>query len=521
MLQIKYKKLEELKPYFNNPRNNENAVHLVAKSIQDYGFRNPIIIDANNIIVAGHTRYEASKVLGLEEVPTLDCEGLTDEQIQAFRIIDNKTQEFAEWDIEKLNIELESLALKDVDLSAFDLTVNLDDLELENEQEVQEDEFTETTEENARNIKAGDVYILGTHRLMCGDATRCEDVAKLMAGESADMVFTDPPYGMKKEKDGVKNDNLNYDDLLEFNKKWIPISFENLKENGSWYCWGIDEPLMDIYSHILKPMKKNNQITYRNLITWDKGHGQGQLSDEFRCYAPADEKCLFVMLGVQDFNINADHYFEGWEPIRKYLAEQRQICGWDIPTMKTIAGHSDKSRDHWTNKSQWSLLTEDTYNRFQSWAREHNVEAFKRSYNDILREYNTIKIDYDKEKKEYYNSRAYFNNTHDNMNSVWHFERAGKDERETTGGHATPKPLKLCERAIKSSSREDELVLDIFGGSGSTLIACEQLNRRCNMLELSEHYCNVIIDRWENLTGLKARKEENNESNANKEIDIS
>ena len=116
----------------------------------------------------------------------------------------------------------------------------------------------------------------------------------------------------------------------------------------------------------------------------------------------------------------------------------------------------------------------------------YNGEAFKKEYEEIKKEYEEI-------KKEYYSTRAYFNNTHDNMNNVWHFDRTSASERELTGGHATPKPIALCSRAIKSSSRENESVLDVFGGSGSTLIACEQTNRNCYMMELDEHYANVII----------------------------
>jgi DNA modification methylase len=308
-----------------------------------------------------------------------------------------------------------------------------------------------------------------------------------MDGVKADMVFTDPPYGMKKENEGVLNDNLNFDDLLDFNRQWIPLTFGALKDNGSWYCWGIDEPLMDIYSNILKPMAKENKITFRNLITWDKGNGQGQLSSGFMMYPIADEKCLFVVCGIQCLTLNADQYWEEYEPIRKYLYDERMKCGWDVPTMKTIAGHSDKSRDHWTSKSQFNLPTKEVYEKFQKWAKDHNVKAFEKEYEQL--------------RKEYEQLRAYFDNTHDNMNNVWHFDRAGKDEREHTGGHATPKPIALCSRAIKSSSREGEIVLDVFGGSGSTLIACEQLNRKCYMAELDPHYCDVIIQRWENLTG--------------------
>jgi DNA modification methylase len=293
---------------------------------------------------------------------------------------------------------------------------------------------------------------------------------------------------MKKENEGVLNDNLNFDDLLEFNKKWIALSFEHLKDVGSWYCWGIDESLMDIYSNILKPMAKENKITFRNIITWDKGSGQGENSEDYRMYAIADEKCLFVMAGVQGFNTNADHYFEGWEPIRDYLLNSRLAMGWDVPTMKRIVGHSDLFRDHWTSKSQFRMPTREVYDKMKAEAerqrKEKGIEndAFKREYDDI--------------KREYYKTRAYFDNTHDNMNNVWHFKRTSAEERKTTGGHATPKPLELCERAINTSSRKGELVLDFFGGSGSTLIASEKLGRKCRMIELDERYCDVIRRRY-------------------------
>ena len=160
--------------------------------------------------------------------------------------------------------------------------------------------------------------------------------------------------------------------------------------------------------------------------------------------------------------------------------------------MKTIAGHSDKNRDHWTGKSQWNLPTEDVYIKFQNWAKEHNIEAFTKEYEELRAEYEEL--------------RAYFNNTHDNMNNVWHFNKTSGEERESAGGHATPKPIALCTRAIKSSSRENENILDVFGGSGSTLIACEQNNRNCYGMELEPKWVDVIIQRWENFTGEKAIK---------------
>lgn len=284
-------KTSYIKPYENNAKIHDDAqIEMIIKSIKEFGFTNPLLIDENNNLIAGHGRLLAAERMGMSEVPCRVIKGLTYEQRRALILADNKIAEMADWDYDKLEMELNSIA--DIDMADFGF-----DLEIDEHIEVQEDNY-EIDEHIPTEPKAkyGQIYQLGRHRLMCGDSTKEEDVSRLMNGQKADMVFTDPPYGMKKEKYGVTNDNLNFDDLLEFNKKWIPLTFNNLKENGSWYCWGIDEPLMDIYSNILKPMAKENKITFRNLITWDKGNGQGQLSSYFRMYPIADEKCLFVIM---------------------------------------------------------------------------------------------------------------------------------------------------------------------------------------------------------------------------------
>ena len=474
-----------LREYDNNPRNNDGAVDAVAASIREFGFKVPVIVDGDNVIVAGHTRVKAARKLGMSAVPCIIADDLTPEQIRAFRLADNKTAELAGWDFTKLEEELLEIS-NQFDMSAFGFDMS----DFEEEKEIIEDEVPEVDEEAEPIAKLGDIWQLGRHRLMCGDSTDAGTVAILMDGKKADLVFTDPPYGMNKEKDGVLNDNLNYDDLLEFNKQWIPLSFDALKENGSWYCWGIDEPLMDIYAFILKPIINENKITFRNLITWDKGSAQGQLSSNCRMYPTADEKCLFVMCGVQGFNTNTDNYFDGWESVRFYLETEAKKAKIGAKEIKEICGVG--MYGHWFTKSQWQLLTEEHYLKIQDYCKANGIEAFKREYEEV--------------KREYYATRAYFDNTHDNMNNVWHFGRTSGEERELTGGHATPKPIALCSRAIKSSSRGGEIVLDLFGGSGSTIIACEQLGRTCYMMELDPKYCDVIIKRWETLTGGKAQR---------------
>ena len=462
----------------------KNLEKLKARILED-GFNVPFFVwnhDNTFSLLDGHQRMRALTSLKADgyEIPALPVA-----YIEASDIADARkkllaiTSQYGEFDSAELEGWLSEMDEGIADtLRIVDGEMDIVLKELEDPEQTEGDD--ELPEEVEPLTKIGDLWEFGKHRLLCGDSTDIANIDKLMNGKKADMVFTDPPYGMKKENEGVLNDNLNYDDLLEFNRKWIPISFAFTKENGSWYCWGTDEPLMDIYSAIIKPMIKNQKATFRNLITWAKGNGQGQNSENTRSYAIADEKCLFVMCGVQGFNNNADNYFEGWEPIRDYLLDQRLKAGWDIPTMKKIAGHSDLNRDHWTCKSQWNMPTEEVYQSFKQWGIDNNVDVFKREYEDI--------------KREYYSTRAYFNNVHDNFNNVWEFARHKKDGSE--GGHATPKPINLCERAIKSSSEKNNVILDMFGGSGSTLIAAEKLDRACYMTELDPHYCDVIVNRY-------------------------
>lgn len=501
-------KIDELKPYEKNAKiHTQEQIEQIKASIEEFGMCDPIgVWGDDNIIVEGHGRLQALKEMGFDKVDCIRLDHLTDEQRKAYTLAHNKLTMNTGFDFDILQKEIDELEL-DMSEFGFDFELNLEFEEYTEENEEKEniqtveDDYEEEPPEEPR-AKFGDVYQLGNHRLMCGDSTNSESIRKLMDGKKADLVFTEPPYGMKKEKDGVANDNLNYDDLLEFNKKWIPLTFENLKDNGSWYCWGIDEPLMDIYSNILKPLIQNNKITFRNLITWDKGDaGAGGVSfmgkEGLRSYPISDEKCLFVMCGVQGFNNNADHYDETFEPIRSYMEQEAKKVGLNGKILKEICGVGMFS--HWFTKSQFGIIPEKHYKKLQDY---YNGEAFTMQYNSLQK---LFKADEHKTLKEAVMAkRAYFDNTHDKMKSVWEFGRTKGTERAECGGHATPKPIALCARAIKSSSREGESVLDVFGGSGSTLIACEQLNRNAYLMELEPKWVDVIIRRWEKFTGKKA-----------------
>lgn len=205
-------KLKDIKPYGKNPRKNDDAVPYVAESIKQFGFKVPIIIDKNNVIVAGHTRYKAAKKLGFKSVPCIIADDLTDEQIKAFRLADNKVSEKAEWDLDLLDSEIEEIF--DIDMTDFGFELESEELEAE------EDEYQGTVPEDPVTQK-GDMWKLGEHILLCGDSTCITDVEKLMYEEKADMCFTDPPYGYEYQsnlrKKSKKFDVIENDDkILDF-----------------------------------------------------------------------------------------------------------------------------------------------------------------------------------------------------------------------------------------------------------------------------------------------------------------
>jgi DNA modification methylase len=485
-MKIEKWKVSEVKANPNNPRViKDDKFKKLVKSIQDFPEMlelRPIVVNSDGIVLGGNMRLKACKEAGLKEVPVIKAEDLTEDQQKEFIIKDNVG--FGEWDWKDLasNWDAEELTEWGLDLPTDSFV----------EMEAVEDDFEVSEDGIETDIVLGDLIEIGEHRLLCGDSTDSDQVARLMDGEKADMAHNDPPYGMKKENEGVLNDNLNFNDLLDFNRDWIAVQFMHIKENGSWYCWGIDEPLMDIYSNIIKPYVSQNKATFRNLLTWNKGYGQGQTTESYRMFPIADEKCLFVMLGVQGFNDSAENYYEGWDSIRDYFIGEKNKLGWNISKIIEITGKSSAS--HYFAKSQWFFPTRDHYD---SMKKEANGKAFLKEYDEIKKEYDEIKKEYDEIKKEFYSTRAYFNNTHDNMNNVWNFERHKKTGIE--GGHATPKPIPLCERAIKSSCPDGGLVLDFFLGSGSTMVASHQLKRKCYGMELDPKYCQVIIDRMKKL----------------------
>ena len=375
--------INEVIPYPDNPRKNDNAVDAVAESIKQCGYCSPIVIDEDNVILAGHTRLKALKKLKWKEVECVRKTGLTEEQKKKYRILDNKTNELAEWDFDLLEEEIDGLDFDGFDFG-FDFNSGEDDAE------IIEDEPPEVDEENESITQLGDIWQLGEHRLMCGDSTDKATVELLMDGKKADMVFTDPPYGVsytgglqfkngtveKNNREMIKNDDVDiYEDVFRILSQF---------SNGACYVWFADTKAATLYN----AAEKYGEI--HALIIWVKNGGYGALNAN---YKQKHEPCLY------------------WKPKNAKL----NFCG---------------------------ATTETT---------------------------------------------------------VWEVNKDGVNEY-----HPTQKPIALPAKAI--SNHDAETVLDLFGGSGSTLIACEQLNRTCYMMELDPKYCDVIIKRWETFTGKKAVK---------------
>ena len=399
-MQIYDKRLNEIKPYENNPRHNDNAVDAVANSIREFGFKVPIVVDSEGVIVAGHTRYKAAKKLGLQTVPCLVADDLNEKQINAFRLADNKVGELATWDLGTLKVELDNIG--EIDMSEFGF--NLDGIG-EEPQEVQEDDFDEEPPEEPTS-KLGDIYQLGEHRLMCGDSTNAEHVAKLMDGAKADMVFTDPPYNVAI---GSKN------------------AFLNSVQPSGRCCEDIEN---------------------------DKGMTDAEIGEKL------------------------------W-----------------MPAFKNMILHSNETCSIYVTMPQGGthMMMMMMMIAKAGWQVKHELMWLKNSPTFSM---NRLDYDYKHEPILYgWNKKHEFYGNGEFTKSVWEYDKPRKCNL-----HPTMKPIALIANALLNSSQEGDNILDVFGGSGSTLIACEQLNRKCYMMEMSPKYVDVIIKRWEEYTGKKAVK---------------
>lgn len=393
------KNIKDLKPYEKNPRLNDDAVKYVAESISQFGFRVPIVIDKDNNIVCGHTRWKACKKLKIDTVPCVVADDLTEEQIRAYRLADNKVGEKAEWDLALLDTELAEIETIDMTLLGFD------DKEEETPQEVVEDDFDEEPPAEPKS-KYGDLYQLGRHRLMCGDSTKVDDVEKLMNGNKADLLLTDPPYGVSIVKTG--------------------------KIGGD------------------KPFGRVEQFGDR--VTSFKGTTHGKYD---KAIVKATE---YAQIIGDESTETAEKSFE----VSKQFSNIQVVFGGNYFTDFLPASRCwfvwDKGMPDGTPFAQCEL----------AWvSKDGNAKLFKRLWSGLCRE----------------------------------------GDRKTEGVkriHPTQKPVSLCCDIIKQFDCES--VLDLFGGSGSTLIACEQLEKKCYMMELSPQWVDVIINRWEQFTGQKAVK---------------
>jgi len=488
-MDIETVKIDELDLDSRNARKHDaKNLKAIADSLEQFGQRKPIVVWGKTV-VAGNGTMVAAKSLGWTEISIARVpDDWSSDQVTAYALADNRSAELAVWDEQVLASQLLELqeAEFDVELLGFEIPV-------EPLQDVVEDEIPEQVEPKT---KLGDVWQLGKHRVMCGDSTSVDDVAKLMRGDVADLIHADPPYGMGKKKDGVENDNLYADKLDKFQMQWFQAFRPHVADNAGVYIWGNPEDLWRLW--YVGGLKDFERITFRNEIVWSKPGGMGIGSETHRSYAVTTERCLFLMLGEQGFNNNADNYWEGFEPIRNYLKTEREKLGWNNKIVADFFGFHPRMADHWFSQSQWSFPQKEQYERLQ---REAKYDGFKREYDGFKREYDELKREYDELKREFYSTRSFFDNAHENMTEVWDYGRVHGEERH---GHATPKPIQAMARVMRSSLPAGGLCVEPFGGSGSTLIGAEQTGRVCYTMELTPAYVDVIIARWEKLTGQTA-----------------
>lgn len=486
---------ERLQPYAKNARtHSDEQVDQIAASIREFGFTNPILVDSADGIIAGHGRLMAAKRLGLATVPVIVLDHLTDAQRRAYILADNKLALNAGWDNDLLAQELEQLHAEGFDLELTGFTDDeLADLIAENDniEQVPEGDPEQVPEPQPDPVSVtGDVWVLGKHRVMCGDSTSISDVEKLTAGATAQLLHADPPYGMGKASDGVANDNIYEEDLDKFQMEWWATFRTFLTDKASAYIWGNAPDLWRLWYR--GGLGDSEKLELRNQIVWDKKNIPGMKSDLMTQYPVTTEHCLFFQLGEQYLgNINTEDFPESWEPLRNYMEGEASAVGIGAGDIKRVCGVS--MYGHWFTRSQFTLIPEKHY---LALATEY-AGRFTRPWRELKSEWEAVK----NENRE---KRGYFDNAHDIMRDVWEFPRVTGDERH---GHATPKPVAMMERVMKSSLPKGGLCLEPFGGSGATLMGAEKAGRVCYTMELQGKYCDVIVRRWQDFTGKRATLE--------------
>lgn len=500
--------LDQLAPRETNPRTHSaEQVEQIAASMREWGWTNPVLVDESGSIIAGHGRVLAAKLCGFTEAPVMVARGWTEAQKRAYVIADNKLAMNAGWDDALLSLEIR-------DLQAADFQLDLIGFSADELQRITDhgdgyagegDPEPGTPDPEAVAVsRLGDVWILGKHRLACGDCTDADAVARLMAGEQATLLHADPPYGMGKEAEGVIGDNVYGDKLDAFQLAWWKTCRAHLTANASAYIWGNAPDLWRLWYRAglgdLEP------VTLRNEIVWDKQSIAGMRSADLTQYPEATERCLFFQLGRHVFLINQtkDDYWPGWEPLRLWLCEQRDAAGFGPGDVKRIC--ENHMYGHWFGQSQWAFISRENYDKL---ARGAGGKAFTRPYDELLAEYRQAAAVFNGEVRdpkavEFRAGRPYFDNAHDTMRDVWTFPRVKGEERFD---HSTPKPVAMMERIMRSSCRPGELSLEPFAGTGSTLMAAQRAGRRCFTIELDPRYVDVAVRRWQSYTGLEATLE--------------
>jgi DNA modification methylase len=418
-MEIINKKVVDLIPYVNNARtHSEQQVLQIAASIKEFGFNSPVLVDGENGIIAGHGRVMAAKKLGLDEVPTIELKHLTKTQKKAYILADNRLALNSGWDNDLLALELQKLEEEgfNLELLGFDNT----ELSLIGDEEDVQDGLTDEDEIPDAPIepitKLHDVWVLGNHRLMCGDSTSINDVDILMGGGKADMVWTDPPYNVAIE--GIAGKILNDDMSDESFKKF----------------------LLDVYVCYFMVIKDGGVIYV--------AHADSERVNFTKCFKDAGFKLSQVLIWVkqsgtlsrQDFNWQHEPILYGWKE-----GAAHYFCG-DFTRTSVIDDDIDIKK---MNKAELQELV-NSYRTEQK--------------NTALRE-----------------------------------NRPSRSEL-----HPTMKPVNLVQRMIEWSSKPKEIVLDLFGGSGTTMMACQNSSRHARLMELDPKYCDVIVKRWQDFTGKQA-----------------